>query len=208
MATPLVSGCAALVREYFRTQRQWSPSAALVRATLVAGARKLSGTDANASNQANADPEGNFDQGFGRVDLSNTIPNPGAAKLALVFIDNWQTPAAQLARTGDRKRYRLKVRAGFPLRVCLAYTDFPARALQNNLNLFVQHPNNKKSVGNERLRFSLGLPDVDNNVEVVFVKDPVAGIYLIQIAATNLLHAPQDFALVVTGDLDGDLVEV
>jgi serine protease AprX len=196
------------VREYYRTKRNWSPSAALVRATLVNGARKLSGADANGSNQATAVPEGNFDQGFGRVELTSSIPNPVSTQLALVFVDNWQSPATQFTRTGDRKRYRLKVRAGFPLRICLAYTDFPARALQNNLNLFVQHPNNKKSVGNERLRLSLGLPDGDNNVEVVFIKAPADGVYLIQVSTTNILHAPQDFALVVTGDLDGDLTEV
>ena len=75
------------------------------------------------------------------------------------------------------------------------------------MNLFVQGPDGKKYVGNEQLRLSRGLPDEDNNVEVVRIQSPIEGIYLIQVSATNLLHTPQDFALVVTADLDGGLNE-
>jgi serine protease AprX len=207
MATPLVSGCAALVRQYYRTKRDWNASSALIRATLINGARRLTGTDANASNPVGKTPEGNFDQGFGLVDVASSIPNPSSANLALTFVDNWNDPAQQFTQTGQRRRYRLKVRAGRPLRIGLAYTDFPARALQNNVNLFVQSPDGKKYVGNEQLRLSIGLPDVDNNVETVRLQSPSTGIYTIQIAATNLLLTPQDFALVVTGDLDGELTE-
>jgi serine protease AprX len=38
MACPLVAGCAALVRQYFVDERDTSPSAALLKATLVNGA--------------------------------------------------------------------------------------------------------------------------------------------------------------------------
>jgi serine protease AprX len=207
MATPLVSGCAALVRQYYRTNRNWSASAALVRATLINGARRLTGNDAGASNPTGKTPEGNFDQGFGLVNIANSIPNAASQNLALAFVDTWKDPARQLSQTGKRRRYRLKVHAGRSLRVCLAYTDFPARGLQNNMNLFVQDPDLKKYVGNDQFRLSLSVPDGDNNVEVVRIQAPTDGIYLIQIAATNLLHTPQDFALVATGDLDGDLTE-
>jgi serine protease AprX len=37
MAAPLVSGCAALVREYYTSQKSISPSAALLKATLING---------------------------------------------------------------------------------------------------------------------------------------------------------------------------
>jgi serine protease AprX len=37
MAAPLVSGCAALVREYYTSQKRISPSAALLKATLING---------------------------------------------------------------------------------------------------------------------------------------------------------------------------
>ncbi len=41
MATPLVAGASALVREYFDKIRSYQPSAALVRATLIGLARDL-----------------------------------------------------------------------------------------------------------------------------------------------------------------------
>jgi serine protease AprX len=200
MATPLVSGCAALVRQYYVDKANHEPSAALLRATLVNGARWLGGANANASNPTGVVPAGNFDQGFGAVNMVTTIPNPGNPSLVLAFIDNWKQSATQLAATGARRRYMIQVTGGTTLRVCLAYTDAPGRGLQNNLNLFVQLPNNQKIIGNEQLRNSLNIPDVDNNVEVVRITNPQPGPYIIQVSATNLLHAPQDFALVVVGE--------
>ena len=42
MATPLVSGCAALVREYYaHDRRNAEPSAALIKATIINGTRRL-----------------------------------------------------------------------------------------------------------------------------------------------------------------------
>ncbi|MFN2111036.1 MAG: S8 family serine peptidase, partial [Anaerolineae bacterium] len=42
MATPLVAGASALVREFYTRTYAWDPSAALVKATLVNGAQELS----------------------------------------------------------------------------------------------------------------------------------------------------------------------
>jgi hypothetical protein len=88
------------------------------------------------------------------------------------------------------------------------WTDLPARALQNNLNLFVAEPSGAKRLGNEDLPGSLHIPDPDNNVEVVRIDDPAPGTYLLQVSATNLLRGPQDFALVVTGALQSNLSEL
>ncbi|MEA2875570.1 MAG: serine protease AprX [Hyphomicrobiales bacterium] len=206
MAAPLTSGCAALVREYFHsTQNHHDPSAALIRATLINGARWLTGVDANNSNPPPATPPANFDQGFGCIDMANSVPHPAAPNLTLAFVDNWKKSGDQFRQTGERRRYSVTVKAGRSLRICLAYTDAPGRGLQNNLNLFVQTPGGQKLMGNHQLRHSLGIPDVDNNIEIVRIANPQAGPYLIQITATNLLHVPQDFALVVTGDLQGGL---
>jgi serine protease AprX len=207
MATPLVSGCAALVRQYYVSERKHEPSAALLRATLINGTRWLKGRDANESNPAGVVPTGNYDQGFGCVDMSLTIPNPTQAGIELLFEDNWKTPQGQLTATGTRKRFMVTVRGGKPLRICLAYTDPPGRSLQNNLNLFVQTPDNTKLFGNQQLRQSLNIPDVDNNVEIVRIDNPKPGSYLIQVTATNLLRSPQDFALIVTGDVGGSKLQ-
>jgi hypothetical protein len=198
MAAPLVSGCAALVREYLATAHGYDqPSAALVKAMLINGSRWLSGWDAIAP--ATGTP--NFHQGFGCINMADTLPNPARPNLIVRYVDDWQPPGGQFALTGQRRRFSFQITGPCrSLRVCLAYTDLPARALQNNLDLFVQFPNGQKAVGNAQLANRLILPDPDNNVEIVRVDSPGAGTYLIQVTATNLLRGPQDFALVVTGE--------
>jgi len=202
MAAPLVSGCAALVREYYVSIRDHDPSAALLKATLINSSRWLTGLDAVADHPRLP----NYHQGFGCIYMPWAIPNPLFPNLKLEFVDTWKDSQKRFLRSGQRFRFRVKVSGGKWLRICLVWTDLPARALQNNLNLFVQDmQSGKKWIGNEDLPNSLKIPDPDNNVEVVRIANPPAGDYLIQISATNLLQAEQDFALVVTGELASSL---
>ena len=197
MATPLVAGCAAVVRQYYRSERNHTPSAALLKATLINGTRRLNGADALADHQELP----NYHQGFGCLYMPFVLPN-AQESFRLEFVDAWQDPAHQLAASGDKIAFRLRVQAGCPLRICLTWTDLPARALQNNLNLFVQHlPTGQKWLGNASVPGSLKIPDPDNNVEIVRLETPTAGEYEIQVVASNLLRGPQDYALVATGDL-------
>ena len=129
MASPLAAGCAALVREYFVTERGIFPSAALLKAALINGTRWLTSSDSIADHGQ----QPNYHQGFGEIHLPTTLPSAAEPTLALEFVDTWQTPAQQLKRTGDMIRYTVTVNQGRPLRLCLAYTDLPARALQNDL---------------------------------------------------------------------------
>jgi hypothetical protein len=201
MAAPLVSGCAALIRQHYLT-RGHSPSAALLRATFINGTRWLGGADSIADHAETP----NYHQGFGAVDMTTTIPNAGRPSLKLAFADNWEEPQQQFTRVGDRRRFFVRAKPGETLRVCLAYTDLPARALQNNLNLIVEEPSGTKRLGNADVPMALRIPDPDNNVEIVRIEQP-DGEYLIQVAATNLLAGPQDFALVVSGELTSDLID-
>jgi len=197
MATPLVSGCSALVRQYYVQTRGHQPSAALLKATLVNSARWLKGGDSIAP----ATGKPNYHQGHGRVDISMAIPNPSKPNLQLQFVDDWQDKTKSFTRTGDRRRFQFILPAGAPeLRICMAYTDAPGRALQNNLNLMVHHlESNTKWMGNQDLPDALVIPDPDNNVEAIQIANPAQGTYFIQVFVGNLLHAPQDFALLVTG---------
>jgi hypothetical protein len=197
MAAPLVSGCAALVREYFVKERSHHPSAALLKATLINGARWLNGPDAIAD-QAMAP---NYNQGFGAVSMASTLPNANETKLKLEFVDTWQDAQGQFDRSGQRFRFGVQVDGGKRLRICLAYTDLPARGLQNDLNLIVEDPAGAKHVGNEQLPERLTPFDRGNNVEVIQIDSPASGNYLVQVSAYNLLGKGQDFALVVTGEL-------
>ena len=197
MAAPLVAGCAALIREYYRKRRNHEPSAALLKATIINGTHWLGGVDSIADfpNQPN------YHQGFGRVDVPTSIPDVLDPAVHLEFIDNWKDPATQLA-SDQRRRWQFSVAAGGELRMCLVYTDPPGRAIQNNLNMLLQVPNTtQKMFGNMQVPMSLNQPDAVNNVEIIRIPNATAGQYLVQITATSVLRGPQDYALVVSGPL-------
>ena len=53
-------------------------------------------------------------------------------------------------RTGQVRAIMLKVKSDrAPLRVVLAYSDYPGDTLVNNLNLILIDPNGKRYVGNQ-----------------------------------------------------------
>lgn len=202
MATPLVTGCAVLVRQYFTDVRKYArPSAALLKATLINGTRWLSGDDA----VADWPKRPNYHQGFGAISLADSLPNTGSPDLRLEFVDTWEQENLQFQRTGDKFQFAVTVAAGLPLRICLAYTDLPGRGLQNDVSLLVAGPDGKRYIGNADMPNPLTRSDADNNVEVVRVEAPAAGRYTVQVFARNLLRPPQDYALVVTGKLGSEL---
>jgi serine protease AprX len=198
MAAPLAAGCAALVREYYvATRRHANPSAALLKATLINSTKQLRGADA----LADFDVIPNMHQGYGMIHMPFAYPNAIHPALRLEFVDDWQRPASSFAGTGEGRRYEITAAAGTRLSICLAWTDAPGRALQNNLSLLVETPSGRKVAGNDKLPLALGPVDQENNVELVRFDAPAAGRYRIQISASNLLSSSQDFALVVTGAL-------
>lgn len=201
MAAPLVSGCAAIIRQYYKTSRTHEPSAALVKATLINGTRWLTAPDAVADHGG----QPNLHQGFGMVHMPTTLPvvaNGEAAPFELTFVDTLALPGRQFTQTGQRHQYSFTLAAPGELRVCLVYTDTPRRALQNNLNLFLQQlpSSTLKWMGNQQMPFSLGGPDTINNVEIIRLPTAAAANYLIQVSAQNLpdLNPNQNYALVVT----------
>ncbi len=82
MATPLVAGSAALVRQYFQqgmyptgapiVSNQINPSGPLVKAVLIGGAAGLSGYEPDTGLPLAPPPS--FRQGFGRLQLSQSLP--------------------------------------------------------------------------------------------------------------------------------------
>jgi len=209
MAAPYVAGCAALVREWYRKQAKWdTPSAALLKATLINGTQRISGNDSIA--ELAGDP--NFHQGFGRIDMSSTVPSPLSPKLKLVFDDTWKDASRVFIKDNQQFRYRVKVNKNLPLRICLTWTDPAARALQHILTLLVDNAAQTKWVGNARVPSRLNIagdtPDPNNNVQVVRIENPPPGEYTIVVNANSLNIPPQAFALVVAGDLQSDLIRI
>jgi hypothetical protein len=196
MAAPVVTGLAALVREYYRVHRGVAaPSAALLKATIINGTRELRGGDADA-------PIPNPHQGFGAVNLETTLPGAGTR---LAFVD---IPASGGFKTDlARHRYSFTTDKPGPLRVCMAFTDPAARALQNDLDLVVEPPGLPKILGNADLRGRLLAEDSENNVEIVRMPDAPAGVWTVAVLCRNLLKGPQGYALVVLGALTGEVLQ-
>jgi hypothetical protein len=186
MATPLVSGCAAVVRQYLKDKRDLPrPSAALVKALLINGARDLRGQ--HVPTETGAIP--NIAEGFGRVDLASSV----GAKPQLIH-ELWdEGPALE---TGERQVFSVTLpeKVSF-IRVTLVWTDPPGEALQNDLDLVVKtfkgtvrHGNmGQNTKGFDRL----------NNVEQVTMTNVLPGKLDVTVKAFRVTGAPQTFALVV-----------
>ena len=134
-------------------------------------------------------------QGYGRVNLDNILApaQPASAKFIEV------RPGLQ---TGDLNRTVIQVRSGnVPLRIVLAYSDYPGPALVNNLNLIVRSPDNQVYAGNQRVGAGPMNLDNKNNVEGVQIDEPTPGEWRLEVLGANVPQAPQPFALVVLGDI-------
>ncbi|KAF5581409.1 peptidase S8 S53 subtilisin kexin sedolisin [Fusarium pseudocircinatum] len=143
-ATPLVAGCAAILREIYQEKNgglpSSSPPAALLKAVIINGANRLPNVDKEA-------------QGFGRVNLQNsasmletravhhetvssttTLPSyPGGTligpplKHLETFSFSLDPPSPDFVGNADRSTFELKV--------TMVYNDLPGAMMQNNLNL-------------------------------------------------------------------------
>ena len=188
MATPLVAGCAALIRQYLRENEEIAnPSAALLKATLIHSAQYLPYRYAHPTSSAWADDE----QGWGRVDLQRVL-NP-QEPIQVLFIDDQEGLQAN-----DVRQTNIYVAdSSVPLRITMVYTDFPGENLVNNLNLLVRNPDGTFFVGNDFA--GTNVPDSKNNVEGIVVENPLEGTWTVQVVASDIFHSPQDFALVLSG---------
>jgi serine protease AprX len=186
-AAALVGGAAALVRQYLRWRRRIAaPTAALIKAALIAGATRL--PDPAAARGTIVDDQ----QGYGRVNL-DTVLAP-APPVTARFLDG-----DVLTRQGQVIEDEIVVRSSAPLRIVLAYSDMPGEKLVNDINLLVSGPR-REYFGNRGPQ-DLQAPDFEHNVEVVHEQHPPPGRWRIEVIAASLPYPPQPFALVYIGDL-------
>ncbi len=211
-ATPSAAGAAAILRQYFSqgwypsrapvAADAFDPSAALLRAMLLASGQQLTGASASAATWPNNQ------QGFGRILLSGVLPLPGDA-----FDTEVEDNAAGLT-TGQSISYTFHVAAGAPsVRFVLAWTDYPAtlgasKALVNDLDLQVTAPDGTVYRGNNFGPFGSGASqpggtfDTVNTEEAVLLKSPAEGDWKVTVIGANVPVGPQRFGLVATGGLD------
>jgi hypothetical protein len=187
MATPLVAGCAAVVRQFLQQKKGIAnPSAALVKAMLINAATDLAGQ--YSPTEAGAIP--NIGEGFGRVNLAAAV---GAMHDGST-VQFWDEATA--LDTGEESTFQVTLpHLASTVKVTLAWTDPPGEALQNDLDLIVTTA--KGTVRHGNVRAGSNQFDRRNNVEQVVLHTVLAGTLKVAVRAYRAAITPQSFALVV-----------
>lgn len=207
MASPAVAGAGLLVRQYYTDgyyptgaavpANGFTPSGALIRATLINSGADVTGIAGFPSNT----------EGWGRVLLEDALYFAGDARKLIVLDDPRRVNGLT---TGQSKTYGINVTAGMPLKITLVWTERQAAlnanpAYINDLNLVVTGPGgtylgNFFSGGQSTTG---GSADFRNNAEQVYLISPPAGTYTVTVnaIAVNAPGSPQGFALVATGNV-------
>ncbi len=197
MATPLAAGSATLVRQYgmdFLGITQ--PSAALIKAALVGGARSLF-PGQYGTNQFLEIPElprPNVVEGWGQIDIAGTLfPTSGAQAVLM------ESPTA--LSTGGSNTFVFSVHSNASLNVAMAYSDYPSALsaivnLVNDLDLLLIDPN-----GTHHYPNGLDHADTLNNVEGIDIANAQTGLWTLVISARNVPQGPQPYALYLRGAL-------
>ncbi|TMA08792.1 MAG: hypothetical protein E6J94_01910, partial [Methanobacteriota archaeon] len=162
-STPAAAAAAAIIRQYFTdgwypsgrplAADAMTPSAALIRALLIASGVPVTGSGIVSRSPSDTWP--NNEQGFGRVLLSNVLP---LASLGDTFRTQVVDGTAGLL-TGDAESYTFHVTSPGPLKIVLAWSDFPGtlgstKALVNDLDLEVTAPDGTVYRGNHFAPFA------------------------------------------------------
>jgi len=215
-ATPAAAAAATIIRQYFAdgwyptgqplASNGRNPSAALVRALLVASAEQMTGSGASRE-----DVWPNFEQGFGRVRLASVLPIVAEGDpFRLRVVD-----ATAGLLTGEAATYTFRVPAGGGrVRFVLAWSDYPAalaaaKSLVNDLDLEVIAPDGTVYRGNRfgPMANAGSVPggpfDTTNVEEAVFLAAAIPGVWTVRVFGSNVPVGPQPFALVAVGALDG-----
>jgi subtilisin family serine protease len=200
MSTPAVAGAAALFTQWYQEGNGRLPSAAMVKASLIAGATPLPGYTW---------PD--YAQGWGRVNISRTV-NEGPTFRHL----DWDEDTALTLSGRTNVTYRVFAGSDEELRVVLVWSDVAgttssSKALINDLDLEVRAPDGTVLPGN-LFQGGYSVPgttrDAGNNTEVVRVRAPQRGIWEITVSGATLPSGDQRFALVAQGNVTGDWISV
>ena len=207
MATPTLAGGATLARQYFRegfyptgaktAADAMQPSAALLKAVLMAGADAMDGP--------NAAPIPYMDQGFGRANVGHALYFTGDPAEDRLWIHDDTTGL----NTGAAPSYSLHTDRAGPLKVALTWTDPAAAsganpALVDNLDLRVMAPDGtiyKGNVMSGGVSVTGGAADSKNVEELFYLPNAPAGTWGVQVVGTSVPSGPQTFALAVVGEV-------
>jgi serine protease AprX len=181
MATPLVAGCCAVLRESLVKNEVPNPSAALIKALLINGARPIPGQ----YHPSETGPSPNPADGWGRVNLAASVIIPGASPDA-DFGDGGPL------RQGEKLDGTIRIAgAGRTLKFTLVWSDPPGAQLQNDLDLILTASDQQERHGN--MGTGLGF-DRQNNVEQIVWQNVPPGDLKFTVLAFHITRFPQPFA--------------
>ena len=181
------------------------PSAALLKATLIAAARSVPNDWIYDQGLAPAKPAPTYEQGFGFPVLDDALYFPGDRARTRIA----DVPLAQGLAQNETATLRLNVNAGTPLKVALVWTDpagVPARRFRSDAGARQRSrpPRDRRfrhDPPRQRLTPSRPARSPQQRGSGV-IESPPAGLYTISVTASRLGSGPrQSYALVVTGDL-------
>lgn len=185
MACGVAGGCAALLRQAWTRARGAAPSGPALKALLCYGAATVIGPDGLR-------PAAVHEAGFGRIDLSASLPGGTASP---VLLDRALTPAQDGLVTGQIHEIHVELAAGAHFRALLCWYDEPGEVLVNDLDLCLLDPHGNATWGNHPPGES-GHPDRANTVERIDIDVAATGTWRLRIIAVNVPRGPQGFALV------------
>lgn len=203
MATPLVAGAAAVLRQYLN--QAWNlpqPSAALMKAVLMNSADDLfPGQYGTGPGQELPQPAPNSHEGYGRVNIDRAT-SAQALEYYYGLIDQPEGVA-----TGETWTQTVKVPGG-PVKATLVYTDAPGapnakRALVNNLDLEMEtvSPSQTSTDTDEMTPQLVKSTNTTDNAEQVALADVPAGEVIVRVTGVNVpkgRNGKQGFAVVIS----------
>lgn len=214
-ATPVVSGAAAIIRQYF--EEGWYPcgakgcsdpiypGGALVKAVLMNGAQPLSEVLEYGSN-INLDPY-DFNQNVGRINLLKSLPLKGSTnRFNLVVINEKELETSGSMHSFIIQADHSNCPSGLPLSVTLTYYDSPAypgctKCLIEDLDLQVQELNDKTQSPTGTIIYATsnnGTPDSVNNYEKISKVLEDGKLYKISVKARSITRETK-YSLAATG---------
>ena len=202
MATPLVSGLAALARQYLGEYHSvTNPSAALLKAAIINGAVSLYPGQYGTNDFLEIpNTTGNNVEGWGQVNAGNTFFPEGKQNIF------WDRNRLQ---TAEEHAFELNVADTNGISATLVWTDPPASLLSshqlvNDLDFMLVSPSGVTNWPN-----GLSSADHTNNVEQVDLAVCETGLWTMVVSGYSVPDGPQPYALFASlnGSVD-DVFEV
>jgi len=183
MATPAVAGIVAIITQYLKENGMKKPSGSLIKSILMNGGTQL-------KNRAEFDSS----QGFGLVNLMQSLPLKGHNKFGLLC-QNLEDISEETSMKSITITIDTTSGCSSPLSVTMSYTDPAGSSIFNDLDLEVEnqtgdiyYPNGLNRADKSNIAERTRIDGVENGDQ-----------YIIRVVASNLIQFNLPFSLVVTG---------